>query len=74
MLRFIDYCTEKGGCAGLKRTSVEGTEEVVARLTALNIHTVPEGQYWAIAGENLLGQFLHFICIVGKNTLLGKHN
>lgn len=51
MLRFIDYCTEKGGCAGLKRTSVEGTEEVVARLMALNIHTGPEGQYWAIDGK-----------------------
>ncbi|XP_060788136.1 putative helicase mov-10-B.2 [Neoarius graeffei] len=40
--RFIDYCTEEGGCAGFKHISVEGTEEVVARLTALNIHTVAE--------------------------------
>ncbi|XP_017324243.1 putative helicase mov-10-B.1 [Ictalurus punctatus] len=40
--KFIDYCTEEEGCTGLKRSSVEGTEEVVARLMALNIHTVAE--------------------------------
>ncbi|MCJ8734857.1 hypothetical protein PDJAM_G00240160 [Pangasius djambal] len=40
--KFIDYCTEEGGCTGFKRTSVEGTEEVVARLMALSIHTVAE--------------------------------
>lgn len=44
-LRFIDYCTEEGGCTGFKRISVEGTEEVVARLMALSIHAVSEGQY-----------------------------
>lgn len=59
MLRFIDYCTEEGGCAGFKRISVEGTEEVVARLTALNIHTVAEGQYWTVDGNP--NQFLHFL-------------
>ncbi|KAF7695436.1 hypothetical protein HF521_007159 [Silurus meridionalis] len=37
--KFIDYCTEEGGCTGFKRTSVEGTEEVVARLMALQINT-----------------------------------
>ncbi|KAB5567340.1 hypothetical protein PHYPO_G00231630 [Pangasianodon hypophthalmus] len=40
--KFIDYCTEEGGCTGFKRTSVEGTEEVVARIMALSIHTVAE--------------------------------
>ncbi|KAI5095127.1 putative helicase mov-10-B.1, partial [Silurus meridionalis] len=42
--KFIDYCTEEGGCTGFKRTSVEGTEEVVARLMALQINTEAQGQ------------------------------
>uniref|UniRef100_A0AAR2KNG8 RNA helicase n=1 Tax=Pygocentrus nattereri TaxID=42514 RepID=A0AAR2KNG8_PYGNA len=33
--RFIEYCTVEGGYTGLNRAIVEGTEEVVARLTAL---------------------------------------
>ncbi|GAA6103763.1 putative helicase mov-10-B.1 [Tachysurus ichikawai] len=42
--KFIDYCTEEGGCTGFNRTSVEGTEEVVTRLMALRIHTEAEGE------------------------------
>ncbi|XP_062855111.1 putative helicase mov-10-B.2 [Trichomycterus rosablanca] len=40
--RFIDYCTDEGGCSGFNRSSVEGTEEVLARLQALNIHIETE--------------------------------
>ncbi|XP_027022292.2 putative helicase mov-10-B.1 [Tachysurus fulvidraco] len=42
--KFIDYCTEEGGCIGFNRVSVEGTEEVVTRLMALRIHTEAEGE------------------------------
>ncbi|KAK3566500.1 hypothetical protein QTP86_034004 [Hemibagrus guttatus] len=40
--KFIDYCTEEGGCTGFTRLSVEGTEEVVTRLMALKIHPEDE--------------------------------
>ncbi|XP_066499872.1 putative helicase mov-10-B.2 [Hoplias malabaricus] len=40
--RFIDYCSAEGGYTGLNRAIVEGTEDVVARLTALSIQTEPE--------------------------------
>ncbi|KAI4888968.1 hypothetical protein NFI96_014931, partial [Prochilodus magdalenae] len=35
--RFIQYCTDEGGYTGLNRDIIEGTEEVVTRLTALSI-------------------------------------
>ncbi|XP_017548982.1 putative helicase mov-10-B.2 [Pygocentrus nattereri] len=40
--RFIEYCTVEGGYTGLNRAIVEGTEEVVARLTALSIQKEAE--------------------------------
>ncbi|KAG7332537.1 hypothetical protein KOW79_004371 [Hemibagrus wyckioides] len=40
--KFIDYCTEEGGCTGFTRLSVEGTEEVMTRLMALKIHPEDE--------------------------------
>ncbi|KAK7146112.1 hypothetical protein R3I93_013748 [Phoxinus phoxinus] len=36
--RFISYCTEQKGYTGYDMSSLEGTEEVVKRLFALNIH------------------------------------
>ncbi|XP_051758530.1 putative helicase mov-10-B.1 isoform X2 [Ctenopharyngodon idella] len=36
--RFINYCIEKEGYTGYNISNLEGTEEVVERLIALNIH------------------------------------
>ncbi|KAM9475618.1 putative helicase mov-10-B.2 [Clarias gariepinus] len=51
--KFIDYCTEEGGYTGIERTSVEGTEEVVARLMALRIHTEVETE------ESVIQQYIN---------------
>ncbi|KAL7884849.1 hypothetical protein AOLI_G00076190 [Acnodon oligacanthus] len=40
--RFIEYCTVEGGYTGLNRAIIEGTEEVVERLTALSIQNEAE--------------------------------
>ncbi|XP_076845743.1 putative helicase mov-10-B.2 [Brachyhypopomus gauderio] len=40
--RFIEYCTAEGGYTGFDYSSIEDTEEVVTRLTALCIQTEPE--------------------------------
>ncbi|XP_051965391.1 putative helicase mov-10-B.1 isoform X2 [Xyrauchen texanus] len=53
--RFIDYCTEHGGYTGYDISSLEGTEEVVERLLALNIHkeTIVETE------ESVVQQYLN---------------
>lgn len=44
--RFINYCIEKEGYTGYNIYNLEGTEEVVERLIALNIHEEITGKRW----------------------------
>lgn len=44
--RFINYCIEKEGYTGYNISNLEGTEEVVERLIALNIHEEITGKRW----------------------------
>ncbi|XP_051949737.1 putative helicase mov-10-B.1 [Xyrauchen texanus] len=52
--RFINYCTEHGGYTGYDISSLEGTEEVVERLLALNIH----GEINVETEESVVQQYL----------------